>query len=164
MNATMPSPDAQAANHRPISVMVIDDNDLVGEAIARWANRQSDSVRWLGWTGDGATAPALVAERRPDVVLLDVDIPGVDTFGLIGRLKARHPDMQVVMLSGHVREEFIDRAADAGAMGYIVKDEAPREILALARRAAAGECVLSPTAQAHGRRHGGGHWPPPSLR
>lgn len=140
----------------PISVMVIDDNDLVGEAISRWANRQSDSVRWLGWTDDGSAAPALVAERRPDVVLLDVDIPGVDTFALVGRLKARHPQGRVVMLSGHVREEYIDRAADAGAMGYIVKDESPKEILALAQRAATGEFVLSQTARNLVRRRAGG--------
>jgi DNA-binding NarL/FixJ family response regulator len=139
----------------PIGVMVIDDNDLVGESIARWAHRQSETVRWLGWTDDPAAAVALVSERRPDVVLLDIDMPGVDTFALVGRLRAQHPEVRVVMLTGHVREDFIDRAADAGAMGYIVKDELPKDILALASRAAAGEFVLSTTARNIVRRRGG---------
>jgi DNA-binding NarL/FixJ family response regulator len=138
----------------PIGVMVVDDNSLVGEALGRWARRQP-ALRWLGWTDDQGAAAAMVAEHHPDVVLLDIDIPGVDTFALVSVLKQRWPEVRVVMLSGHVREEYIDRAADAGAAGYIIKDEPPREILALAQRAAAGEFVLSETARALGGRGGG---------
>jgi DNA-binding NarL/FixJ family response regulator len=130
-----------------LGIMVVDDNALFGEAIERWALRQP-GLKWLGWTDDGIAAPAIIAERNPDLVLLDVDMPGFDTFGLIRRLAERVPSVKVVMLSGHVRADYIDRAASAGAMGYIVKDEAPGDIFALAARAVEGEFVLSQTARA----------------
>jgi DNA-binding NarL/FixJ family response regulator len=127
---------------------VVDDNDLLGEAIERWLSK-SPKVRWLGWTDDAAGLPGLIIEKRPDVVLLDVDMPGVDTFALLGRIAAEFPNVRVVMLSGHVRREYIERALDEGAAGYIIKDERVPDIISLIERAATGECVLSPTAQAH---------------
>lgn len=129
-------------------VMVVDDNDLLGEAIERWLSR-SPRIRWLGWTDNAAALPGLLVEKRPDVVLLDVDMPGVDTFALLSRVIAEFPTIRVVMLSGHVRREYIERALDEGASGYIIKDERVPDIISLVERAAAGECVLSPTAQAH---------------
>jgi DNA-binding NarL/FixJ family response regulator len=129
-------------------VLVVDDNDLLGEAIERWLSR-SKRVRWLGWTADAPGLPALITERRPDVVLLDVDMPGVDTFALLRRMLAEFPSVKVVMLSGHVRREYIERALDSGAVGYIIKDERVPDIVELVERAAAGECVLSGTAHAH---------------
>lgn len=129
-------------------VMVVDDNDLLGEAIERWLSR-STKVRWLGWTDDANNLPGLIAEKHPDVILLDVDIPGVDTFKLLGNVIAEFPNLRVVMLSGHVKREYIERALDVGAAGYIIKDERVPDIIDLIERAAAGECVLSPTAQMH---------------
>jgi DNA-binding NarL/FixJ family response regulator len=129
-------------------VVVVDDNDLLGGAIERWLSR-SARVRWLGWTPDALGLPGLLTEKRPDVVLLDVDIPGVDTFALLRRVVAEFPSVRVVMLSGHVRREYIERALDAGAAGYIIKDERVPDIVSLVERAAAGECVLSATAHAH---------------
>ena len=129
-------------------VLVVDDNDLMGEAIERWLSR-STRVRWLGWSADAAGLPGLIAERRPDVVLLDVDMPGVDTFALLKRTMAEFPSVRIVMLSGHVRREYIERALDSGAAGYIIKDERVPDIVELIEKAAAGDCVLSGTAQAH---------------
>src|SRR5262245_53001407 len=90
-------------------VLVVDDNDLLGEAVERWLSK-SQRVRWLGWTSDAPLLPGLIAERRPDVVLLDVDIPGVDTFALVRRVSTEFPSVRIVMLTGHVRREYIDRA------------------------------------------------------
>ena len=131
----------------PVGILLIDDNTLAGDSLGRWALRQPGRVRWLGFTSDCAAAPALVAERQPDAVLLDIDIPGVDTFALVERLLAIRPTLRVLMFSGHVRREYIDRSAEAGAMGYIVKDESPKDIVALVERAVAGEFVLSRTVQ-----------------
>jgi DNA-binding NarL/FixJ family response regulator len=131
-----------------LGVMVVDDNDLLGEAIERWLSR-TPNIRWLGWTDETSRLSELIASRRPDVVLLDVDMPGVDTFGLLSSLVGEFPSIRFVMLSGHVRRELIERSLDHGAAGYIIKDERVPDIISLIERAAAGECVLSPTAQAH---------------
>jgi DNA-binding NarL/FixJ family response regulator len=127
--------------------MVVDDNRLAAEALERWFT-SGGGFRWLGWTAEGAEVGPMVAERRPDVVLLDVDMPGVDCFAILERLVAEHPTVRVVMFSGHVRADYIERALAAGACGYVVKDEQVAAISDLLRRAAAGECVLSPAAAA----------------
>src|SRR5690606_26093956 len=111
-------------------VMVVDDNDLLGEAIERWLSR-STKVRWLRWADDANNLPGLIAEKHPDVILLDVDIPGVDTFKLLGNVIAEFPNLRVVMLSGHVKREYIERALDVGAAGYIIKDERVPDIIDL---------------------------------
>lgn len=129
-----------------IGVLVVDDNDILGESMQRWMTG-AQGVRCVGWTGNVDEAERMVAELSPDVVLLDVDIPGGDTFALLRSVTANHPGVKVVMLSGHLRQDYIERALDDGAAGYIVKDESPAKILDFVRRSAAGEIVLSSTAR-----------------
>lgn len=146
-----PTP-AAPLNSGDIGVLVVDDNDILGEAFERWLGR-AEGMRCVGWTHRFDEAERLVAERKPDVLLLDVDIPGCDTFALMRSIASRH-SVKVVMISGHMRQDYLDRALDAGAAGYIVKDESPSAILEYVRRVAAGELVLSTTAQdwARGQR------------
>lgn len=134
--------------------MVVDDNRLAAEALERWFTTRGN-FRWLGWTDDGNRVEERVAGCSPDLVLLDVDMPGVDCFRLLERLTAACPSVKVIMFSGHVRADYIERALSAGACGYIVKDERISAIADLLNRAAAGECVLSPAAAAAFMRGGG---------
>jgi DNA-binding NarL/FixJ family response regulator len=131
----------------PIAIMLVDDNQLAAEALERWL-LTVPGMRWIGWAADGPTAKAMVAERTPDVVLLDVEIPGTDTFELLRHLNQDFPQLRVVMFSAYVRAEYIDRALGDGAAGYIFKDEPLPVIADILRRAGAGECVLSPAAMA----------------
>jgi DNA-binding NarL/FixJ family response regulator len=129
-----------------VGVLVVDDNDILGQSMQRWMTG-AQGARCLGWTDQVTDAKRLVVQLRPDVLLLDVDIPGGDTFALLRWVAAEHPRVKVVMLSGHLRQDYVERALDEGASGYIVKDESPATILDLVRRAAAGEIVLSSTAR-----------------
>jgi DNA-binding NarL/FixJ family response regulator len=129
-----------------IGVLVVDDNDILGQSMQRWMTG-SKGARCVGYTDDVNEARSLMAELQPDVLLLDVDIPGGDTFGLLRWTALEHPRVKVVMLSGHLRQDYVERALDEGASGYIVKDESPATILELVIRAAAGEIVLSSTAR-----------------
>ncbi len=150
---------AMTQSSREIRVLVVDDNDILGESLRRWMTGEH-GVRCVGWTDDLVEALRLAGTLAPDLVLLDVDMPGGDTFALLERLTDRHPAMRIVMLSGHMRHDYIERALDAGAAGYIVKDESPASIIDLVRRAIGGEVVLSATAA---RRPwappGPGRWP-----
>lgn len=125
------------------SLIMIDDNSLAAAAMERRFSGASE-LQWLGWTSDPAAAAKLVADRRPTVVLLDVDMPGVDTFALLRTLTALNPAPAVVMFSGHDRPDLVDQALDGGAAGYIHKDEPIDTITNLLLRAAKGEYVLSP--------------------
>lgn len=137
----------------PIRVLFVDDNILAATALERWFASCED-IRFVGWAENGGAAVAMARSQSPEIVLLDLEMPGVDTLALIPQLLAAYPKVHVVVLSGHLRSDDIGRALDAGATGYIAKDEPTATISALVRRAAQGECVLSPLAQ---RAYLGGH-------
>lgn len=129
-----------------IRVLFVDDNDILGASMGRWMT-DAVGMRWLGWTDDLAAARRMLETGRPDVLLLDIDMPRQDTFAFLRWVAEEHPDTRVLMLSGHMRQEYVERALDDGASGYIVKDESLPTIVEFVRRAAAGEVVLSSTAR-----------------
>jgi len=134
-----------SAEPRPVRVFFVDDNVLAAQALERWFGN-APGMAFAGWAGDADRAVSRTAAERPDVCLLDLEMPGVDTIALIPRLGAVSPSTRVVMLSGHVRADDIERTLRAGAAGYISKDEPTALIRDLVARAAAGEVVLSPAA------------------
>jgi DNA-binding NarL/FixJ family response regulator len=128
---------------RPIRVMCVDDSEVVAESLGR-RFRMEDDLEWAGWVRDTGTLRSTISGRPPDVILLDVDMPGADAFQLIMEIKAFAPDTRIAMLTGHVRREYFDRAVDSGADGYISKDDDPAMIVGHIRRLAGGEFVVSP--------------------
>ncbi len=125
----------------PIRVMCVEDNELVADAIGRKLSKDA-RFEWLGWVN---TQPALLSaaiERKPDVVCMDLDIPGQDALQMIRALKAASPNSRVLVLTGHVREDYVNHTVDAGAWGYLSKAEESRVIVESIRRIAAGEFVL----------------------
>jgi DNA-binding NarL/FixJ family response regulator len=127
----------------PIRVMCVDDSEVVAESLGRRLRIEKDLV-WAGWVQDCARLNATIAETTPDVVLLDVDMPGIDPFRLIVEIKEQAPSTRVAMLTGHVRREYFEKAVDSGADGYICKDDDPAAIVSHIRRLADGEFVVSP--------------------
>lgn len=120
----------------------VDDNEQIGRALALRLAQEPD----LLWVGLLRSADALVDEvgrLRPNIVLLDIDMPGKDPFRALEELTTRQPDTRVVMLSGHVRRELIDRAFEAGAWGYLSKHDEMAQIAESLRRVMAGEVVMS---------------------
>jgi DNA-binding NarL/FixJ family response regulator len=142
---------------QPLRVMFVDDNVLAARALERWFS-SAPGLAFAGWAGDAESALTRFVDAPPDVVLLDLEMPGVDAVALIPELAKAYPQARVVMLSGHVRPADIGRALDAGAVGYICKDESTAVITELIFSAAQGRCVLSPLAQ----RAFVGHHPPPA--
>jgi two-component system, NarL family, response regulator DesR len=129
-----------------LRVMFVDDNVLAARSLERWFGC-APGITFAGWASDRQTALTPQAQGSPHVILLDLEMPGIDTIALIGELGQVHTGARIVMLSGHVRPPDIGAALDAGAAGYICKDEPTATIYDLVRRAATGECVLSPLAQ-----------------
>ncbi|HVZ94693.1 MAG TPA: response regulator transcription factor [Phycisphaerales bacterium] len=127
----------------PPGIVMVDDNPLAAEAMER-RFRSSKDLKWLGWTADSMAVIPMVVGQRPAVVLLDVEMPMVDSFLLLRNLRKECPATAVVMFSGHDQAAFIERALTEGASGYIHKDEPTATIAELVIRVAKGECVLSP--------------------
>lgn len=128
---------------RPIRIFCIDDNKLLAETLAHRIGYE-EPFEWAGWVHNATEAQEAVRAARPDVIMLDVDMPGHDSFELARDLARLQPNVKVVMFSGHIRVDYIDRAVDAGAWGYLSKNDSMEDILAAIRRVAEGEFALTP--------------------
>ena len=124
-----------------IGVLCVDDNRFVAEALEEKLST-ADGYRWLGHLMDADGLFDHVKRLKPDVVLLDIDMPGPDPFAALQEITTKCPDVAVLILSGYVRPELIDRAIDAGASGYLSKGDGADSLLSDIRRAAQGEFVL----------------------
>ncbi|KJK33413.1 MerR family transcriptional regulator [Lentzea aerocolonigenes] len=130
-----------------IRLLLADDQELIRHALGVLLDLEPDFevVASVG-RGDEVTAAAL--EHRPDVALLDIDMPGLDGLAAAAVLTAQVPDCRVVVLTTFGRTGYLRRAMEAGAVGFVVKD-APADALADAiRRVMAGERVVDPALAA----------------
>ncbi|MGI5270670.1 response regulator [Nonomuraea sp. CA-218870] len=128
---------------RPIRVLIVDDDALVRAGLSMILGGAGD-VEIVGEAADGAEVPPIVAERRPDVVLMDIRMPGVDGLTATERLRAAGAPPEVVVLTTFHADAQVLRALRAGAAGFLLKDTPPAELVAAIRKVAAGEPILSP--------------------
>jgi two-component system response regulator DesR len=138
-------PDTPGPNATPHTVLCVDDNAEIAAALELLFARTPD-LEWLGWlpVADGLVEQA--ARIHPALILVDIDLPGTDPFRAVEELSERLPDSRAVMFSGHVRPELVDRALNAGAWGYVSKNDGEEELLSVLRQVAAGEFAMSSEA------------------
>ncbi|MGO4534791.1 response regulator [Leifsonia sp. 2MCAF36] len=128
-----------------IRILLADDHPVVREGI-RGMLQGYDDIEVVGQAGSGPEAVALVAELHPDLVLMDLRMPGGDGVEATRTISAAHPATRVVVLTTYETDQDILRAIEAGASGYLLKDIAPAELARSVRSAAAGETVLATSA------------------
>lgn len=128
-----------------IRVLVVDDHTLVRQGIVGLLQSQPD-IEVVAQAGSGAEALAAVAEAHPDVVLMDIAMPGLGGLDATREIRARFPEVQVVILTIHDREDYLFQALRAGAAGYVLKGADVQDLLAAVRAAQRGEVYLFPGA------------------
>ena len=121
-------------------VLVVDDHEMFSEALELLLRRQPD-VRLVGSARDATEALGML-EDEPDVVLMDLDMPGIDGIQATRQIREAVPNAKVVLLTAVQSPEIIADALAAGACGYVPKTRAVDELMDVVRRAAAGELVM----------------------
>lgn len=126
-----------------IRLVIADDHELIREGIKKIVRPCAD-LKVVGEAADLAQAVALVAQVRPDVVVLDITLPDYDGLEGLGELRRHFPGLRVVMLSMHPEERYAVAALRAGALGYVSKAAAAEELVDAVRRAAQGATWIGP--------------------
>lgn len=125
-----------------IRLMLADDHRMLREGLRRSMTERGFQV--VGEARDGAEAVELAAALRPDVILMDVTMPEMDGVEATRQIKARYPEIRIVMLTMHADQDVLAEAIRAGANGYLVKDCSTDEISSAIEAVAGGETALSP--------------------
>jgi DNA-binding NarL/FixJ family response regulator len=128
-----------------IRLLIADDHAVVRTGLEQLV-ATFDGVELVGAAGNGEEAVHLAGERKPDVVLMDIEMPGLDGIEATRRITEADPLIAIVVLTSFSDREQILRALDAGAVGYLLKDAEPDELERAVRAAARGEAPLDPRA------------------
>jgi len=127
----------------PIRVLIADDHLIVREGL-RLILETADDLQVVGEAADGAECLRLVPSLTPDVVLMDLQMPGMDGITAIGHLRREHPEIAIVILTTFNEDEMMLRGLQAGARGYLLKDTDRQTLLDTITAAARGETLLKP--------------------
>lgn len=127
----------------PLRVMVVDDQWMIREGLASLAGLDED-IDVIATAGDGNEAVLLADEHRPDVVLMDIRMPGIDGIEAARRIRAIDENIKVLMLTTFEDRDLIERSLTAGAWGFLTKDIAATDLANSIRSAAAGVVQLTP--------------------
>lgn len=125
----------------PVRLLIVDDHAIVREGLSAILNQEAD-FRVVGEAADGPAALDAVERLHPDVVLLDMHMPGKDGVEVCGEISQRFPDVNVVILTAFLDSTIINRCIQAGAKGYMIKDVERTDLKRSIRDVARGEAFL----------------------
>jgi DNA-binding NarL/FixJ family response regulator len=128
----------------PVRVLLVDDDDLMRAGLTAVLS-SDETIDVVGEAPDGRAAVERAIELRPDVVLMDVRMPGLDGIAATRELLAVSPDVRVVVLTTFEQDDYIFGALSAGASGFLLKRTRPEELIAAIHTVAAGDSLLSPS-------------------
>jgi len=128
-----------------IKVLLADDHSIVRAGLRRIIEESRD-MEVIAEADDGRTAIRLAREKDPDVAVIDISMPGLDGLEVISQLKIYLPDLPVIVLTMHEEEQYVVRAIEAGAMGYVTKRSAPEHIVKAVHQVLTGTRYLTPEA------------------
>lgn len=126
-----------------IRVLLADDHSIVRGGLVRIVEESGD-MTVAAEAADGREAIRKAGESRPDVAVIDISMPGLDGLEVLSRLRAYYPEIPVLMLTMHGEEQYVVKALEAGAMGYVTKKAAPEQLVTAIRKLHSGSRYLTP--------------------
>ena len=128
-----------------IKVLLADDHSIVRAGLRRIVE-ESDDIEVIAEASDGREAILAVRKNRPDVAVIDISMPVLDGLEVITQLKSEYPDVPILVLTMHEEHQYVIRAIETGAMGYITKQSAPEQLVRAIRKVYSGSLFLSDEA------------------
>ena len=128
--------------NRSIRILVVDDHALVRGALTERLQREPD-LNVVGTAGTADEAIRLVLDTNPDIILMDIDMPGLICFDAAREIATLRPDTRVVFLSAFLHDWYVDQALQVRARGYLTKREPPETVIAAVREVASGGAYFS---------------------
>lgn len=128
-----------------IKVLLADDHSIVRAGLRRLVE-ESDDMEVVAEAADGSEAIRKIREDRPDVAVIDLSMPQIDGLEVIGRIHPEFPDLPIIVLTMHAENQYVVRAIEAGAMGYITKQSAPEMLVKAIRKVVGGARYLTDDA------------------
>ena len=125
------------------SVMIAEDQTMMRSALAGLLGLEPD-LQVIGEVGRGDEVVAAVADLRPDVLILDIELPGRSGLDVIPEVREQNPDTAIIVVTTFGRAGYLRRAMDAGARGFLVKDDPVEDLASAIRTAASGGTVVDP--------------------
>jgi DNA-binding NarL/FixJ family response regulator len=138
----------KAEKAKKTRILIVDDHPMTRSGLVHLINHQSEMVV-DGEAEDAAQALDLLASKRPDLMLIDITLPGKSGLELIKDVKAMHPDLPMLVLSMHDESLYADRVLRAGARGYITKHEGGDKLMGAIRHVLSGRIYVSESMSAH---------------
>jgi NarL family two-component system response regulator LiaR len=127
-----------------IRILIADDHAIVREGL-RWLIDTEPGMELVGEAADGVEAVLKTRSLQPDVILLDLVMPRKDGIEAIGEIKGENPEARILVLTSFAEDDKVFPAIQAGALGYLLKDSSPQELLKAIREVYRGESSLHPT-------------------
>jgi DNA-binding NarL/FixJ family response regulator len=131
----------------PVRILLVEDQSIARLALHTIIDPRPD-MRIVAETGRGDEAPALYDQHRPDVVIMDLRLPGLSGFDAIARIRLRHPSARILALTNYEGSEDVHRALHSGALAYLTKDTAKEELIQAILAVARGKRYLPPSVSA----------------
>lgn len=125
-----------------INVLLADDHRIVRAGLSRMV-AEAEGIAVVAEAADGMEAIKKVRKHDPDVAVIDISMPGMDGLEVVARLRAEFPDLPVLILTMHEEEQYVIRAIEAGAMGYVTKQSAPEQLEEAIRKVHSGTRYLT---------------------
>lgn len=128
-----------------ITVLLADDHSIVREGL-RKVLEDDNEIKVIAEAPDGETAFDKAMSEKPDVAVIDISMPGMDGLEVVTRMAAYCPDIPVLILTMHEEDQYVVRAIESGAMGYVTKQSAPEQLVAAVKKIHAGGRYLTEKA------------------
>lgn len=128
-----------------IKILLADDHSIVRAGLRRIVEESGD-MEVIAEAADGREAIQLVHKKVPDVAVIDISMPGLDGLEVVSQLRTYHPKLPILILTMHEEGQYVVRAIEAGAMGYITKQSAPEQLVKAIRKVHAGGRYLTDDA------------------